>query len=141
MKEASGDLWTFDAEFRCVTTNGVVTKYGLVMGAGVALQAKQRYPHLPEQLGRMVGEIGNFPFLFEQERIITIPTKWHWREKSSLNLIVCSIHKLVELVNDFEINSVVMTRPGCGNGQLSWEVVKAEIEKLLDDRFTVLTGE
>lgn len=142
MKEAIGDLWDFDAEYRCVTTNGVLNSRGeLVMGAGVALQCKQRFPGLPGYLGPIVGREGNFPVLCKQERIITFPTKHDWRDNSSLNLIVCSAHRLVQLVNEHNIASVAMTRPGCGNGRLKWATVKEEIASILDDRFTVLTGE
>lgn len=52
MKEAQGDLWTLPAEFRCITTNGIWSKNTgeAVMGAGVALDAKRRYPDLPRRL-------------------------------------------------------------------------------------------
>lgn len=140
MKEDSGNLWTYDAEFRVITTNGDVTKNGLVMGAGVALQAKRRFPDLPKRLGWLVTESGNQPYYFEREGIITLPTKHHWRNPSTIELIVSSIWKLVTLVDDLEITSVVMTRPGCGNGQLQWPDVRLVIEPLLDNRFTVLSG-
>lgn len=141
MKEDSGDLWTYNAEYRVVTTNGVINSSGsLVMGAGVALQARQRFPRMPLELGLLVKMRGNVPFLFEQERVITLPTKNDWRDNSDLNLIVSSVKRLVALVDEREVSSVVMTRPGCGNGRLEWKDVKAEIEGLLDDRFTVLTG-
>ena len=140
MKESSGDLWTIDAEYRVVTTNGIVTTNGLVMGAGVALQAKGRFPRLPRALGKLVREFGNVPFLLKQERLITLPTKNHWRDPSDISLIVSGVHRLVELVNGHNISSVAMTRPGCGNGWLDWDVVKAEIENVLDDRFVVLSG-
>lgn len=141
MREDTGDLWSYEAEYRVVTTNNVVTPNGLVMGAGVALQAKRRFPELPLKLAKAVSKFGNVPILCKQEGIITLPTKRHWRDPSDIDLIVQSVKALVVLVDDNKIASVVMTRPGCGNGWLTWKDVKPQIEGVLDDRFTVLGGE
>lgn len=140
-KETSGDLWTYPAAYRVITTNGVVTSTAprkLVMGAGIAKQAKDMFPYLPETLGKLVLERGNIPLLLNHERIITLPTKHHWKDASDIGLIVSGILLLVELVDRNKIQSVVMTRPGCGNGWLSWDDVRPEIFPLLDSRFTVL---
>ncbi len=141
MKEDSGNLWDYDAQYRVVMTNGIVIGHALVMGAGVALQARNRFPQLSRKLGKLVSEQGNVPYLLEQEGIITLPTKRHWKDKSDRTLIVSGITRLVALVNEHKISSVVMTRPGCGNGWLDWKDVKGDIEGLLDDRFTVLSGD
>jgi len=42
-------------------------------------------------------------------------------------------------VRDLRFSRVVMTRPGCGNGGLSWEGVRKALEPILDDRFIVVT--
>lgn len=34
--------------------------------------------------------------------------------------------------------TVLLPRPGCGNGKLQWDFVKREIEDLLDDRVTIV---
>ena len=52
MKEVKGDIWKSDCDIIAITTNGVVKKNGeLVMGRGIASQAKQRYPDIPKILG------------------------------------------------------------------------------------------
>lgn len=139
MLEASGDLWEYPAEYRVVTTNAILRSNGcLVMGAGVAKQARDRFPGLDKKLGDLVKRYGNRPFLCREEDLITLPTKTNWREKSCPTLISRSVMELVRIVNKFNIASVVMTRPGCGNGGLEWSQVKPLLMDVLDDRFTVL---
>jgi O-acetyl-ADP-ribose deacetylase (regulator of RNase III) len=142
MTEDVGDLWKYPAQYRAFLTNGIVTKDGLlVMGAGVAKQAKERYPHLPAALGRMVKALGNRPFLMEAEGLISFPTKHNWRDQSDVELIRRSAVKVVDLVDRVRARSVAMPRPGCGLGNLDWADVKKVIGPILDDRFVVLTPE
>ncbi len=138
MLEAKGNLWSYPAEFRCVTTNGIVTSKGLVMGKGVALQAKIRYPELPIWLGKMVKFGGNQAYTSFLYKIISFPTKHHWKDKSDLELIRKSCIKIKNMVNSFNIKDVVMPPPGCGNGGLSWDDVRPILVEYFDDRFTVL---
>lgn len=139
MKETTGDLWTFPAEYRVVTTNGVVSHGKLIMGAGVAKQAADRFPGLREKLAEFVDLYGSRTFLCKDEGIIALPTKTDWRLPSSMTLIHTSLWQMVKIVDKFQVKSVVMTRPGCGNGGLSWSEVKPLCVRLLDDRFTVVT--
>jgi hypothetical protein len=139
MRQEVGDLWTYPADYRCITTNGVVNRDSLVMGAGVALQAKERFPHLPRMLAGWVNQYGNRPFLCRKEGLITFPTKKHWRERSDIELIVRSARLVVDIVDKYDIRSVVLTRPGCGNGGLRWEDVLPFLEVIFDDRFTVVS--
>lgn len=143
MQERVADLWSFPADLRVVTTNGVVgTSGNLIMGAGVAKKAMQVHPWLPATLGAWVKEHGNVPFIDVEAGIITLPTKHHWKDDSDINLIVSSVERVVVLVNALpfpEERRVAMTRPGCGNGRLQWSDVKDAIKHLLDDRFFVLT--
>ena len=45
MKEVTGNIWDYPADIVCITTNGSTTRNGsAVMGKGIALQAKERYP-------------------------------------------------------------------------------------------------
>jgi O-acetyl-ADP-ribose deacetylase (regulator of RNase III) len=140
MIEAKGDLWKYPAEYRAVTTNGVVG-YGdeLVMGAGVALQAKKRFPTLPGKLGKWVKQYGNRAFVCPNYRIISFPTKHHWRNTSCSVLIAKSAREVAEIADKHNIQSVAMPRPGCGNGGLRWEDVRPLLADVLDDRFVVLT--
>jgi hypothetical protein len=60
-------LEDFDAI--CITTNGFVKRSGAaVMGAGVAKQAKKRWPYIDYQVGENIDLFGNVPFLLTVER-------------------------------------------------------------------------
>jgi hypothetical protein len=126
--------------YRVVTTNGNIRRDGtLVMGKGVALAAAKRYPQLPAKLGTWVKLRGNIPGLFTDERIISMPTKNDWALDSPISLIASSARELVSIADAFDLHTIAMTRPGCGNGGLQWAEVKPVLAPILDDRFIVLT--
>jgi len=159
MREQVGDIWEVACAARCITTNGELMsdKLTAVMGRGVALQAKQRYPWIPAQLGNLLKAHGNHVYdlgEWEGVRLIAFPTKYYWRESSDVRLIRQSCKELRSLIfpetglldgmprpRDFpKLTGVVaMTRPGCGNGNLSWEQIKPILEQELpEDNFVVL---
>lgn len=141
MIEKYGNMWYEPADALVITTNGIIKGNGeAVMGAGIALQAKTKYPSLPRELARRLGS-GNHTYLIPQSdgrNIVTFPTKHDWRDKSDLNLIKQSAEELVELADANDWTCVVMPKPGCANGMLSWIDVKAVIDPILDDRFIVV---
>lgn len=141
MRTRKGNIWNreFDGYWRCITTNGVVKANGeLVMGAGIAKQAAQRYPNLPEILGLWVKNLGNHPFFFETIQIISFPTKHHWRDKSDIKLIKESALNIVDRMEHFEVDKVALPKPGCANGGLEWGEVEPVLSSILDDRFLVV---
>lgn len=152
MKQLTGvNLWEVPADLHVITTNGTVKMNGAcVMGRGCAREAKYMYPSLDLKLGRMVKDSGNIvhflnftparPNVDYPHRLASFPVKHNWWEQADTYLIERSAKQLVELVNTTPgIMSVVMPRPGCGNGQLNWQDVRPLIEPILDDRFTVVT--
>lgn len=155
MKTAVADLWGLEpADARVVTTNGYVAKSGeLVMGAGCALEAKERWPDVPKLFGDKVARLGNHvhvltPASFGGETpLVSFPTKPAlgptgepgFRVGSDIKLIRRSAAQLVAVANAFEWRSVVLPQPGTGMGGLSWEAVRPYLEYLLDDRFTVVS--
>lgn len=137
MLEINCDLWDFDG-YKAITTNGIVKPDGrLVMGAGVAKQARERYKDIDAQLGAYVKKWGNRCFILPKWQMISFPTKEHFRDLSSFSLIEQSCRQAMEIADKYKIKKVGMTRPGCGNGGRSWDVIKKLIEPLLDDRFTI----
>ena len=137
MQESKGDLWSFHEQgyWVVVTTNGDINKKGVcVMGKGVALEAASRFPDLPFRLAREIRRNGNVPVFFHDLRIITLPTKKFWWDKSDINLIASGLKYLSEQV----VETTYMTRPGCGNGRLNWEDVRPVCEEYLDERFIVV---
>jgi len=143
MIEITGNVWDhWDiGEVICITTNGLVKKNGeAVMGAGVALEAKNRFPNLPRELGEKISTYGNIPFYWEAYRLITFPVKHHWYNDADIELIKKSCHWLMNWLNsaDHDVDFVVLVRPGCGNGKLDWGYVKAQIDPILDNRVTII---
>lgn len=158
MKQATGNIWTWPADATVITTNGTrkTTNGACVMGAGTAKQARDHFPNLDFYLGRLIGEYGNrtfhlgiwawhrvWPFKepplpLEAYRLVAFPVKHHWKEQADPDLIEKSARELVSMTDKFGWTSVVMPRPGCGNGHLPWSLVEGIIEPILDDRFTVL---
>lgn len=136
MKICRGNLWTYKADWRIIPTNGVIKKNGeAVMGAGLALQAKIRFPSLPKRLAAKIEQLGNHVAIFEDIKIITFPTKNNWKDKSLLRLIEQSCIEIASLpYND----TFAIPRVGCGLGGLRWEDVEPILKERLDNRFIVL---
>lgn len=139
MKEAAGDLWVYPADWRVVTTNGVVKSDGdLVMGKGVALQAVERFPWLALKLGFWTNRYGSRVFICRQEHLIAFPTKDDWRKPSRIEIIENSLRQLVELADKYKLKNIILPPPGCGNGCLNFHFVRPLLKTYLDDRFTVV---
>src|SRR5262245_30143741 len=145
MKEITGDLWAQLCDVRCVTTNGSITNIGRgVMGKGIALEAKQRYPGVEAQLGRLLRRYGNHTMILAEaapDRIplVSLPVKHRWEDKrADLLLVKRSVIELVALAETHGWTNVLLPRPGCGLGQQKWEDVERLIRPVLDDRFTVV---
>lgn len=140
MLELRSDFWMTEADYRCITTNGALRFNGrAIMGAGIALQARSRYPELEVTLGNLIHAHGNHVHLLDHN-LISFPTKVHWNRNSDLDLIMHSARELVALVNTLpDARRVLLTRPGCGMGKLQWDVVKTAITNILDDRFIVVS--
>ena len=142
MIEQQADLWSVPADFRVITTNGAVRHDGCaVMGRGCAKEAAGQFPRLPYLLGLCLKRSGNRVHFFPDDVIgakfglFTFPVKHHWNERADLDLIARSVE---EFGRQLLASSVyVMPRPGCGNGQLSWEAVRPLLVGLPDNVIVV----
>lgn len=110
-----------------------------VMGKGVALQFKRRFPdnfhfyHDACERGEVQpGRMLVFPTQRIQPRyIINFPTKRHWREKSRIEDIKKGLEDLVAQIRQLGIRSIAIPALGCGNGGLNWSEVRLLIAKSL----------
>ena len=147
MIEVKGDLWTYPASVVVITTNGFVKKNGeCVMGRGCALEAKRKNPAIPKMLGDLIRDHGNHVHIIFRGNplclspmIVSFPVKHAWFEKADPALIERSAHELVALADEMKWITLVMPRPGCGNGGLDWDDVRPLIAPILDDRFVVIS--
>ena len=144
MQEVQGNFWSFVDmhEAILVTTNGIVKHNGeLVMGGGIALQFRNKYPWLAKSLGRLVNKHGNIPFVIghTDKLIISMPTKEHYKNPSPISLITNSAKAILDCINDRNIKTILATRPGCGLGGQNWVEIKQTLKQIgWDDRFTIV---
>lgn len=146
MLEEFGDFWTIQGDARCITTNGTLRSNGnAIMGKGIALQARQRYSRIEFTLGRLIQKYKNHVF-YLGNGLISFPTKHDWRDdKSDIGLIKRSAMELVSLFKgDVPIKNksnrrILLTRPGCGSGNLNWTDVRPILQTILNsDEFIVV---
>ena len=149
MIEITGDLWIEEADWLCITTNGVVKRDGSgVMGAGCALEATELMPGIQFELGEAIRTYGNNVCWLRERKvfqgtqdIIAFPVKHVWWSKANLKLIRRSCKELYTVwketclereLEGLEPISVLLPRPGCGNGGRDWKTeVKPILEELL----------
>ena len=138
MLDVTGNLWTYTADVRVITTNGTVKANGeCVMGRGCAAEAKKKFPKLPLLLGASIRTHGNTVQYFVDQNLFSFPVKHQWWEMADLELIRESAKDLQRKL--LGSSTCVLPRPGCGNGGLRWQDVKPVIADILDDRFHVIT--
>jgi len=140
MREISGNIWDYQkTAIVAVTTNGQVAKNGrAVMGRGVAAQAARHFPWFPERLGACIAENGNHVHPLG-DNLVSFPVEHSPYEVPDLGLIERSARELAALADKAGWTTVVVPRPGCGGGGLSWHDVRRLLEPHFDDRFLVIT--
>lgn len=134
VKIQHGEIFDIPADIRVNTVNCVG-----VMGAGVALSFKNRYPDMFRDYKRACkagdvkpGRLHVWKNL-ESEWIINFPTKIDWREPSKYEYIEAGLKSLREFLSQHKDVKVVMPPLGCGLGGLDWGKVSSMIhESLLD---------
>ncbi|MBW8752940.1 MAG: macro domain-containing protein [Sphingomonadales bacterium] len=134
-KALIGDIFASDVQTLCNTVNCVG-----VMGKGVALEFKKRFPHMARDYAarcvRKEVRLGE-PYLYADEtrvRILNFPTKGHWRSSSRLADIERGLDYLAIHVAEWGIKSLALPPLGCGNGGLAWSevgpLIYAKLHKL-----------
>lgn len=135
IKETHGDLLSTEVDALVNTVNTVG-----VMGKGVALQFKKRFPANFKayadacKAGNVVtGQMFVFDTgqLLRPRWIINLPTKQDWRSNSRIEDIEAGLDDLVRVIADLGIRSIAVPPLGCGLGGLRWSEVKPLIEAKL----------
>lgn len=113
-----------------------------VMGKGIALQFRERFPHnyVVYQRACKQGELQPGKLLITKELtpqgeqlIINFPTKTEWFRKSTYAYVESGLRELARIIREQRIVSVAIPPLGCGNGGLRWEKIKGLIEQHLSD--------
>ena len=129
-----GDLFESKAKTLVNTINCVG-----VMGKGVALEFKKRYPSMFSEYVALCqsGYVKpGIPYYYQDlcgVSIINFPTKDHWRSPSKLSYIVSGLDWFRENYKKLNIESIAFPPLGCGNGGLPWTVVGPLMYSKLND--------
>lgn len=138
LKFVEGDFFDFDADIRVNTVNCVG-----VMGKGVALVFKQKYPDMYKQYVKDCKSKDLTPgkptvwhekdFFQKDLEIINFPTKNDWKDPSKYEYIEDGLKWLQNYLSGK--NDLVVTLPalGCGHGGLDWNIVKKLILHYLSE--------
>ena len=147
------DMWDVldQADLFLITTCASLNRKGeLIMGAGIAMEAKERWPKLPQIFGRLVRQLASDrnhdgPYgmiicygLNPPTRIGAFQTKHDWRNPSEIALIAYSIAQLEQWIYSDRHDGgplgtdhyIALPFPGIGNGGLPREQVKPWIDLL-----------
>ena len=123
----SGDLFASDAQ----TLVNAVNCVG-VMGKGIALQFKRRFPDMFEDYvercrSREVS-LGE-PYLWRPDDgttpwVLNFPTKGYWRDSTEETDVLEGISYLAAHYHEWEITSLAVPALGCGEGGLGWKAFR-----------------
>ena len=107
-----------------------------VMGKGLALSFKKRYPQMFEAYRKACDKhqltIGKLMLYYAPDHwILMFPTKENWRNPSKIEYLEAGLKKFVNTYADKGITSIAFPKLGCGNGELSWNDVKPIMEQYL----------
>jgi hypothetical protein len=139
----TGDMWTAyqTADLFLITTNSTLRRDGaLVMGRGIARQARDRFPRLDKALGQQVlslcGNQGEYGLLvsprWPEAKLGTFQVKFHFRQPASLELIQRSTTALHAWCVENPEATVALNFPGIGNGRLPRTAVLPILQQLPD---------
>jgi uncharacterized protein YwgA/O-acetyl-ADP-ribose deacetylase (regulator of RNase III) len=128
-----GDLLESKAQTHVNTVNCVG-----IMGKGIALQFKKRYPEMYKdyvhRCERQEVQLGR-PYLYQSlflPWILNFPTKDHWRSVATLENIIKGLEYLRQNYKDWGITSIAVPPLGCGEGQLEWRIVGPTLYRYLN---------
>ncbi|HYT45899.1 MAG TPA: hypothetical protein VEP90_26465 [Methylomirabilota bacterium] len=135
IREIVGDIWKYHqrGSYVVITTNLITDRKGnAVMGAGIALQAAEKFPDIKRIYGKYLRE-GYKMMSVPQYRLFLLPTKIHWKQPSNLELIEEGLDALVVWSKSLDPSPyVALPRIGCGLGKLDWNTqVRPIVEKYL----------
>lgn len=139
-----GDMWSVypKADLFLITTNSTLKPGNiLVMGRGIAKQARERFPGLNKALGQQIAQIcgrnGQYGLLISsrwpQAKIGAFQTKTDARQPASLFLIQCSTTALKQWAEAHPQAQIHLNFPGIGYGGLLREKVLPIVNQLPDN--------
>lgn len=140
IKFVTGNFFDYNADIRINTVNCVG-----VMGAGVALLFKNKYPDMFKKYQKACQNkevqpgkphVWHDNEMFSKTTIINFPTKVHWKDPSEYDYIEKGLKWLKVYLSDKGNSTLTLPALGCGHGGLDWERVKGMINNYLGESST-----
>lgn len=137
LKIISGNIFTS----KCQTIVNTVNCVG-VMGAGIALECRLRYPEMYKKYMSLCENkkfsIGKLWLFKANDRwILNFPTKMHWKYPSKIEYLNSGLRKFVDTYESKEITSIAFPLLGADKGGLdpgaSLEIMKSYLHPLAID--------
>lgn len=112
------------------------TPVGIYLGHVLVPYHIVAFPTKPERVTDPDDLIDRYRRQYQDYYEVDLPG---WMGKSTTSLIACSASGLIKLTNEMDWEKVVLPKPGCSNGGLSWQKdVRPLLQEVLDDRFCVI---
>jgi O-acetyl-ADP-ribose deacetylase (regulator of RNase III) len=107
-----------------------------VMGKGLALAFKQRYPQMYPIYRQRCREgtftVGRLQLWRGPDHwVLNFPTKEHWANPSRLPYLEAGLDRFLKTYVGQQITSIAFPRLGCTNGGLDWE---GQVRPLMESR-------
>ena len=110
-----------------------------IMGKGIALEFKKRYPAMYDDYKyRCTKKLlkPGCPYFYSDllgTSIVNFPTKDDWRQQSNIDYIIKGLEWFKDNYEKYNIESIAFPPLGCGNGGLLWEDVGPIMYQYLKD--------
>lgn len=111
-----------------------------IMGAGVALEFKYRFPLMfseyvkhCEEKRINIGKLWVYSVPNSNRKILNFPTKYHWKYPSKIEYLEAGLTKFIETYQEKGITSIAFPLLGAQNGGLDPEQVKNIMFKFLSE--------
>jgi len=109
-----------------------------VMGAGIALEFKYRYPKMYDEYVKLcqdkyirIGSLWLYRRESERKWVLNFPTKLHWKFESKPEYLIKGLEKFVETYKEKGIESIAFPLLGADKGGLNPELSKEIMERYL----------
>lgn len=132
-----GDMWSEynEVDYFIITTNSTIKSFNdaLVMGAGIAKQVRDSWPHIDVRMGKAILKVcesrGTYGLILGN-KIGLFQVKYHYKDWAQLPLIQKSTDMLIQHAIHNPTKMYALNYPGIGNGKLSIDQVKPIIDEL-----------
>lgn len=131
IKIIKGNLFTS----QCQTLVNTVNCVG-VMGAGIALEFRLRYPEMYQRYVELcedkLMDIGKLSlYKYDSQWILNFPTKKHWKYPSKIEYLKLGLQKFLATYQQKNITSIAFPLLGAKNGKISEEQSLEVMQKYL----------